>query len=113
MLTFQKILCYNSITDREKEVSYGALAQLGERHVCTVEVSGSIPLCSTILNLTSGNRSFYFIKITINKKHFNYEMFFYSIVIVLSISKYISSLKYSPFKEMKYLLSSDSILIPL
>lgn len=27
---------------------YGALAQLGERYTGSVEVSGSIPLCSTI-----------------------------------------------------------------
>jgi hypothetical protein len=30
------------------ERDYGALAQLGERHAGSVEVSGSIPLCSTI-----------------------------------------------------------------
>ncbi len=26
---------------------YGAVAQLGERHTCTVEVAGSIPVSST------------------------------------------------------------------
>ena len=40
---------------------YGALAQLGERHVCTVEVSGSIPLCSTILIITLLSSVFLFI----------------------------------------------------
>ena len=30
---------------------HGALAQLGERLLCTQEVSGSIPLVSTIINL--------------------------------------------------------------
>ena len=32
-------------------IKYGGLAQLGERLLCTQEVSGSIPLVSTILNL--------------------------------------------------------------
>ena len=31
----------------------GELAQLGERLLCTQEVSGSIPLFSTIISLTS------------------------------------------------------------
>ena len=44
--------CYNQFVDLRKGDKYGALAQLGERHVCTVEVSGSIPLCSTILMIT-------------------------------------------------------------
>ena len=33
------------------ERSCGALAQLGERLLCTQEVSGSIPLGSTIFNI--------------------------------------------------------------
>ena len=44
----------------------GGLAQLGERLPCTQEVSGSIPLVSTIihtitLRTTSSKRFFYFI----------------------------------------------------
>ena len=35
------------------ERSCGALAQLGERLLCTQEVSGSIPLFSTMISLTS------------------------------------------------------------
>ena len=43
----------NASSDREKmeKASLGAIAQLGERLPCTQEVSGSIPLSSTILGL--------------------------------------------------------------
>ena len=34
------------------ECGYGGLAQLGERLPCKQEVSGSIPLISTIFNIT-------------------------------------------------------------
>lgn len=51
--------CYAIILLLTVISSYGALAQLGERHVCTVEVSGSIPLCSTIMNLTLRNQRFF------------------------------------------------------
>ncbi|VXB89909.1 hypothetical protein BACI9J_60092 [Bacillus altitudinis] len=36
----------------------GALAQLGERYAGSVEVSGSIPLCSIIINIINGFRFF-------------------------------------------------------
>ena len=61
VLTFKMNVCYNLITDCDKTVGYGALAQLGERHVCTVEVSGSIPLCSTILKLKELKKSSFFV----------------------------------------------------
>ena len=35
----------------DSKINFGGLAQLGERLLCTQEVSGSIPLVSTILNL--------------------------------------------------------------
>ena len=40
------MLLYQSCHKRRHE--NGALAQLGERYTGSVEVSGSIPLCSTI-----------------------------------------------------------------
>ena len=39
------------LPDSNNYYIYGGLAQLGERLLCTQEVSGSIPLVSTILNL--------------------------------------------------------------
>ena len=40
------------LPDQSKYIhNHGALAQLGERLLCTQEVSGSIPLSSTIYNL--------------------------------------------------------------
>ena len=36
------------LPDRKFKIYYGGLAQLGERLLCTQEVSGSIPLVSTI-----------------------------------------------------------------
>ena len=39
------------LPDHFKNYYLGALAQLGERLLCTQEVSGSIPLGSTILNI--------------------------------------------------------------
>ena len=39
------------LPDRKFKIYYGGLAQLGERLLCTQEVSGSIPLVSTIINL--------------------------------------------------------------
>ena len=36
------------LPDHSSYIFYGALAQLGERLLCTQEVSGSIPLGSTI-----------------------------------------------------------------
>ena len=35
----------------DSKINFGGLAQLGERLLCTQEVSGSIPLVSTIINL--------------------------------------------------------------
>ena len=35
------------------KIIYGGLAQMGERLLCTQEVSGSIPLVSTIFNNTT------------------------------------------------------------
>lgn len=40
---------------------HGALAQLGERYTGSVEVSGSIPLCSTIRNLKNGRDAVFLI----------------------------------------------------
>ena len=34
----------------DSKINFGGLAQLGERLLCTQEVSGSIPLVSTIYN---------------------------------------------------------------
>ena len=45
----QKKLCPNHRTRIERFECLGELAQLGERHVCTVKVRGSIPLFSTII----------------------------------------------------------------
>ena len=47
-ILFSDVILYRSgrKTDREP----GVLAQLGERYTGSVEVSGSIPLCSTISN---------------------------------------------------------------
>ena len=39
------------LPDRKFKIYYGGLAQLGERLLCTQEVSGSIPLVSTNINL--------------------------------------------------------------
>ena len=39
--------CYDN--EAVSQEAHGVLAQLGERHTDSVEVSGSIPLCSTIL----------------------------------------------------------------
>ena|GEM_PF-3193530 len=50
---FSKILCFMN----------GALAQLGERFAGSEEVSGSIPLCSTI---THFNQSYRFIPLHLN-----------------------------------------------
>ncbi len=43
-------VCYTEIIEAVTRYSIhnGALAQLGERYTGSVEVSGSIPLCSTI-----------------------------------------------------------------
>ena len=35
----------------DSKINFGGLAQLGERLLCTQEVSGSIPLVSTNINL--------------------------------------------------------------
>ena len=40
---------FDSCRARHEYIQFGALAQLGERLPCTQEVSGSIPLVSTII----------------------------------------------------------------
>ena len=53
--------CYNSTRDFKalhKRFKSGVLAQLGERYTGSVEVSGSIPLCSTIHPQAFGSAGF-------------------------------------------------------
>lgn len=60
MLTINLGLAIINLSTWERAINNGALAQLGERHVCTVEVSGSIPLCSTIKYVNRWFQRFYF-----------------------------------------------------
>ena len=50
LIFIKKVLQF--ATKYGKIQTFGALAQLGERYTGSVEVSGSIPLCSTIIITT-------------------------------------------------------------